>query len=130
MSRKFYKEDNEDLPAIIYVEEIQDGFTEITNETELKRLYIGLYKQREIDGLNYFEDFRAGLMMDILSGLYTIPQVFELENHIKNLQSELIAGSWLTAQSTNSNLPLSGIYTQVFKDEIGSYINNYIINNY
>lgn len=130
MSRKFYKENIENLPAIDYANTSPIGFTEITDATELKRLYIGLYKQREIDGMNYFEDFRAGLMMDILSGIYTIQEVFELENHIKNLQSEIIAGSWLTAQTTNSNLTLLGIYTQEMKDEIQDYINNYIEANY
>lgn len=130
MSRKFYKEDNENIPAISYANVLPVGFTEITDEVELKRLYIGLYKQREIDGVNYFEDFRAGLMMDILNGVYTVAEVFELENHIKNLQTEIINGSWLTAQSTNDSLLLLGIYNQEMKDEIALYLSNYIIENY
>lgn len=130
MSRKFYKEDSESLPAIAYELLKPDNFIQITDLNELKILYIGLYKQREIDGINYFEEFRAGLMMDIISGTYTVAEIFELENHIKNLQYEIISGSWLTAQSTISNLSLLGIFTQEMKEGIQDYINNYISKNY
>ena len=128
--RKFYKEDNQSIPAIVYELSNPSGYTEITDNSELKRLYIGLYKQREIDGLNYFEDFRAGLVMDIISGTYTDLEVFSLETHIKYLQDEIILGNWLTAQNINSNLSLIGIYNQTMKDEIQNYIDNYILNNY
>jgi len=128
--RKFYKEDNESIPAIVYELSNPSGFTEITDNAELKSLYIGLYRQREIDGLNYFEDFRANLIMDIISGTYTDLEVFSLETHIKYLQDEIILGNWLTSQNINLNLSLSGIYDQVMKDEIQNYIDTYITNNY
>lgn len=128
--RKFYKEDNEIIPAIVYELSNPSGYTEINDNAELKRLYIGLYKQREIDGLNYFEDFRAGLIMDIIAGTYTDLEVFALETHVKYLQDEIIIGNWLTAQNINSNLSLNGIYDQTMKDEIQLYINDYILNNY
>ena len=128
--RKFYKEDNESIPAIVYELSNPSGYTEITDNSELKRLYIGLYKQREIDGLNYFEDFRADLIMKIMAGTYTNLEVFALETHIKYLQDEIILGNWLTSQNINLNLSLSGIYDQVMKDEIQNYIDTYITNNY
>jgi len=130
MARKFYKEDNESIPAIVYELSQPVDYTEITDSEELKRLYIGLYKQREIDGLNYFDDFRASIMMDIIAGTYTETEVFNLETHIKNLQDEVILGNWLTAQNTNNNLALSGIYDQAMKDEIQTYIDDYVQNNY
>lgn len=128
--RKFYKEDNEIIPAIVYELSNPSGYTEINDNAELKRLYIGLYKQREIDGLNYFEDFRADLIMKIISGTYNELEVFGLETHLKYLQDEIILGNWLTAQNINSNLSLNGIYDQTMKDEIQNYIDNYILNNY
>ena len=130
MPRKFYKEDNEIIPAIVYELTTPSGFTEITDNEELKRLYIGLYKQREIDGSSYFEDFRADLIMGIIAGTHTDLEVFSLETHVKYLQDEIILGNWLTAQNINTNLSLSGIYNQVMKDEIQNYIDTYISNNY
>ncbi len=128
--RKFYKEDNESIPAIVYELTKPIGYTEITDNSELKILYIGLYKQREIDGINYFEDFRADLIMKIMDGTYTDIEVFALESHIKYLQDEIILGNWLTSQNINLNLSLVGVYNQTMKDEIQNYINNYIETNY
>lgn len=130
MPRKFYKEANEIIPAIVYELNKPSGFTEITENEELKMLYIELYKQREIDGSSYFEDFRADLIMDIIAGTYTDLEVFSLETHVKYLQDEIILGNWLTAQNINTNLSLNGIYDQVMKDEIQNYIDTYITNNY
>jgi len=130
MSRKFYKEEGEQIPAIDYSESQPTGYVLITEESELKRLYIGLYKDRQIDGTNYFEDFRADLIMKIIDGTYTSLEVFSLENHIKYLQDEIILGNWLTSQNINTNLSLSGIYDQIMKDEIQNYIDDYVLNNY
>ena len=56
--------------------------------------------------------------------------MFSLESHIKDLYDQLNNGWWLTAQNTNTNLTLSGIYTQAMKDEIQGVINTYVTNNY
>jgi hypothetical protein len=130
MARSFYKENNEVLAAIEFVETQPEGFTLITDESELKRLYISLYKQREIDGINYFEDFRAKIMLNVINGIHTDLEAFNLESHIKYLQDEIIIGNWLTAQNINQNLALSGIYDQAMKDEIQIKIDNYVLNNY
>ena len=130
MSRKFYKKEGEQVPAIDYSESQPTGYVLITEESELKRLYIGLYKDRQIDGTNYFEDFRADLIMKIIDETYTSLEVFSLENHVKYLQDEIILGNWLTAQNINTNLSLSGIYDQIMKDEIQNYIDDYVLNNY
>lgn len=130
MARSFYKEDNQAIPAIVYELTQPSGYTQITDSEELKRLYIGLYNQRHQDGISYFDDFRANIMMDIIAGTYTALDAFNLENHIKYLQDEIILGNWLTAQNINSNLALSGIYDQTMKDEIQTYIDVYVTNNY
>lgn len=130
MARSFYKEDNQAIPAIAYELTQPSGYTQITDNEELKRLYIGLYNQRQQDGISYFDDYRANIMMDIIAGTYTETEVFNLETHIKNLQDEVILGNWLTAQNTNNNLALSGIYNQAMKDQIQSDIDDYVSNNY
>lgn len=130
MARKFYKEDNELIPAIVYELSQPIDYTEITDSEELKLLYIGLYQQRQQDGISYFEGFRSSIMMDVIAGTYTEIEVFNLEIHIKYLQDEVILGNWLTAQNVNSNMALSGIYDQAMKDEIQIYIDDYVENNY
>ena len=130
MARSFYKEDNQTIPAIVYELTQPSGYTQITDNEELKRLYIGLYNQRGQDGVDYFDDFRANIMMNIIAGTYTSLDAFNLENHIKYLQDEIILGNWLTAQNINANLALSGIYDQAMKDEIQTYISDYVLNNY
>jgi len=130
MSRKFYIENNEAIPAIQYVETQPTGFSLITDANTLKELYVKQYNTRATDGQNYFNDFRANIMLDIINLVYTPEQVFVLENHLKNLIEEIINGNWLTAQNTNLNLALDGIYTQAMKDQIQNHINDYVTNNY
>ena len=130
MARSFYKEDGEAIPAIQFVETQPVGYTLITDTTELRRCYVNQYRQRELDGRDWFEEFRSDLMMDIISAVYTPTEVFLLEQHLKALTENVIAGSWLTAQSISTNLVLSGIYDQVMKDEIQNRIDIYVTNNY
>jgi hypothetical protein len=91
---------------------------------------MGLYEGRSNDGFSYFEDFRGDLIIKHVQGVYTYAQINDLEIHVKLVQDELILGNWLTAQSANQNLSLSGIYNQTMKDEISDYINSYILENY
>lgn len=130
MARKFWKEDNEAIPAIQFELTQPVGFTEITDASEIKTLYIGKYGQRIDDGQEYVLDFTADKYIDVLNGVYTDVEVFALESHIKDLYGELNNGWWLTAQNTNSSLSLSGIYNQAMKDSIQGIIDDYVTNNY
>ena len=130
MARKFYKENNEAIPAIKFDNSLPVGFTEITDETEIKRLYKIQYGYRISDGKNFVLDFTTDKYVDVLNGTYTEAEVFALENHIKDLYDQLNNGWWLTAQNTNSVLILDGIYNQAMKDSIQTVINEYVTNNY
>lgn len=130
MSRKFYIEDNEAIPSIVFENSAPIGFTEIIDQNKLKELYQLKYNERTKDGHDYYNSLRTDLYLDIVNGTVTDTDAFLLENHVKNLKDELISGNWLTAQYVNSNLALSGIYNQVMKDEIQNYIDNYVLNNY
>ena len=130
MARQFYKEDGEAIPAIKFEDSQPAGYTLITDTTELRKLYIEKYAEREYWGKHWFEEFRADLMMDIITGTYTPTEVFALETHLEHLTNVILEGSWLTAQNISTNLTLSGIYDQTMKDEIQAYIDNYVTNNY
>ncbi len=130
MARKFYKEDNQAIPAIVF-ENVQPlGFTLITDAAEIKALYLTQYQLRIDDGQSWVLDFTADRYIDVLNEVYTTAQVFELENHIKNLYDELNNGWWLSAQNTNQNLTLSGIYDQTMKDQIQAILDTYVTDNY
>jgi len=130
MARKFYKEDNQQIPAIEFVEVQPVGFSEITDAEEIKRLYVLEYNKRKTDGQQFVIDFTADLYIDVLSGTYTETEVFLLETHIGEIYSDLNNGWWLTAQNASQSLALSGIYTQTMKDEIQAILDNYVNDNY
>jgi len=130
MSRSFYIEDNEAMPAVKYEETQPTGYTLIADNTMLKDCYIKLYRKRAGDGVAWFEEFRADLMMKILDSTYTPAEVFLLEQHLEHLTANVIGGNWLTAQYFAAALPLSGIFDQTMKDEIEAVIAAYIAENY
>jgi hypothetical protein len=130
MSRKFYKENIEILPAIKFELTAPVGFTEITDAAEIKRLYILQYQKRILDGKNFVLDFTADMYINVINGVYTSLEVFELENHIKDIYDQLNNGFWLTAQNTNQNLSLLGIYTDQMKNDIQTILDNYVNENY
>ena len=130
MHRKFYKEDNDPIPAIKFALSKPAGFTEITDESEIKSLYLKQYQTRISDGQTCAQNFIVELYIQVINGTYSEQEAFDVELHTKNLYLDINSGWWLTAQNTNLNLPLSGIYDQVLKDEIQGLIDNYIQNNY
>ena len=130
--RKFYIEDSVEVgeAGIVFELTKPKGYTEITDVDKIKELYMRQYKYRINDGKEYVLEFTANRYVDILNETYSQSEVFALEAHIKDLYLDLSNGWWLTAQNTNSNLSLSGIYTQVMKDEIQALIDDYVTNNY
>jgi hypothetical protein len=130
MPRKFYKENGEQIPAIVFELDAPVGFTEITEQDEIKTLYILQYQYRIQDGQKFVLDFTADVYIDVLNGVYSDIEAFELEAHIKELYNELNNGLWLTAKNTNSNLEVLGVYTQELKDEIQAILDAYVFANY
>ena len=130
MPRKFYKKNNEAIPAIKFELSQPVGFTEITDQEEIKELYLRQYQYRILDGQEYVQDFTANTYIKVINGIYTDQEAFQLEGHIKELYQELNNGCWLTAQNTNTNLELLGIYDQILKDEIQEKLDLYVSENY
>jgi len=57
MAKKFYKEDNEAIPAIRFELTNPTGFTEITDTEELDKLYISRLRNMKRLGVAYLENF-------------------------------------------------------------------------
>jgi len=130
MPRKFYKENDEQIPAIVFELDAPVGFTEITEQEEIKTLYILQYQYRIEDGKSYVLDFTTDVYINVLNGVYSDIEAFELEAHIKELYNELNNGLWLTAKNTNTNLEVLGVYTQELKDQIQAILDSYVFENY
>jgi len=130
MARKFFSENGEAIPAIKFENTKPAGYTEITDDIVLQRLYVSKYTERQTDGAAYYNEFRADLYLKIINGTYTNAEGFALEAHLSGLKNEIITGNWLTAQNTTAGLPLSGIYDQTLKDEIQADIDGYVALNY
>jgi len=130
--RNFYIENSVEVgeAGIVFELSKPKGYTEITDTDKIKELYMRQYKYRINDGKEYVLEFTASRYVDILNETYSQSEVFVLETHIKDLYLDLNNGWWLTAQNTNSNLALSGIYDKTMKDEIQSVIDDYVTNNY
>lgn len=132
MAKKFYKENIQSIPAILYVEEGSEptGWLEITDPDEIKRETKKLYIQRSNDGKALYESIRADLAGMYNSGDLTIADAHSIEIKLINAKSFLITGDWATAQYEMSLITVGGAYTQELNDDITGQINNYIILNY
>jgi len=137
MAKKFWVEEEAiNVPSIVFSETqpspSADGkaFVELTDPVIIKERYLTQYSYRIEDGKKYILDFTADRYIDVINGVYTEAEAFALEAHIKDIYAELNNGWWLTAQNTNSNLALSGIYDQAMKDSIQAIIDSYVLENY
>ena len=105
------------------------GFTLVTG-SENQLLWRSKYEERREDGQRYYTETQADLYLSILNGTYTSAEVFLFESYTKELSAIINTGNWLTAQSYISTLTLSGIFSITKKEEITTYINRYISDNY
>lgn len=130
MARKYYIEDGENIPAIVFDETAPAGFSLITEVAKLKDLHAQRYHLQRIDGEAYFESFQASLYLKIVDATYTVAEVVALESHIEPISKEISKGSWLTAQAVITTFPLSGIFNAAFRTEIKTDIDTYVTDNY
>ena len=88
MPRKFYKEDNEAIPAIKFELSQPAGFTEITDQAEIKELYLRQYHYRMLEGQEYVQDVTADTYIKALNGLYTDVEAFHIESNTQDLNKQ------------------------------------------
>lgn len=110
--------------------------SDVDHVYETKQLYI----PREEDGLNYYEEWRAGLIVDYDALTLTEENINYIENKLFVVTSKILTGDWLTAHYeihnnvlTNETVTQADIdegYTQARHDAVSTYIDDYIDTNY
>ena len=142
MERKFYKEDNQAIPEIIYSETQppvnSDGnsYTEITDQNELDDLYFKLNKKLIKDGKDYVSRFKVeNFSVKYIEGLITDQNVDYLYNKLSQLLIRLEDGSWKAALfylnnhlNTITQTDIDNGYTQEIHDKMINDITTYLEN--
>jgi len=134
--QKFYKEDNEEIPAIKYTDTQPVGFTEITNQEELVILYLNLNKKLKHDGAQYVAEFKVSTFGFLYrDGILLDANVDYLYNKLTQLLLRLEDGNWNSAKyllenelSTISQEDIDNGYTQSVHDDLLNDITTYINN--
>jgi len=134
--KKFYKEDNESIPAIKYADTQPVGFTEITDEDEISLLYLKQNKKLKADGIDYVAVLKIdNFGVPYRDGTLTDANVNYLYNKLPQLIMRLEDGNWESAKyllenelNTISQNDIDNGYTQAVHDgilnDITTYINN------
>ena len=134
MAKKFYKEDGETIPSVVYVETPPAGFTEIVDQDELTRLYLQLNKRMKEDGLDYVSKFKVdNFGIKYRDGTLTEANVDYLYNKLVQLILRLEDGNWASALhhlnntlNTPTQTDIDNGYTQEVHDNIVADITNYL----
>ena len=99
MEKKFYKEDNEPIPSIVYSETQPIGFSEITDQYELSGLYLKQNNKMKQLGRDYVSSFKVssfGLLYR--DGTLTDANVHYLYNKLTQLLLRLEDGNFDSAK--------------------------------
>ena len=140
--KRFYKEENEPIPEIIY-SEIQpptnaegNNYVLIEDNDELNALYYKLNSKMKIDGEEYAASFKVVTFGQAYrDGLITASNVDYLYTKLSGLIIRLNDGNWDAAiyhlQNSLNIITQEDIdngYTQEIHDKIETDFNNYINN--
>ena len=140
--KRFYKEENEPIPEIIYSENQPatnsegNDYTLITDEEELNALYYKLNSKMKNDGEEYAASFKVVTFGQAYrDGLITASSVDYLYTKLSGLIIRLNDGNWDAAlyhlQNSLNTITQEDIdngYTQEIHDQIETDFNNYINN--
>jgi len=109
-------------PGAEYIEELDDA-VKIEHIKEP-------YGQREADGLFYFRQIRAEIVLDYYKGNLSIDDVFGIEAKLREVNYILILGDWLTAQNELQSVTVTPPLSQALYDQINNHMTQYISDNY
>jgi len=140
--KRFYKEQNQSIPEIIYSETQPEtnsegnDYTLITDEEELNALYYKLNSKMKNDGQEYAASFKVVTFGQAYrDGLITASNVDYLYTKLSGLIIRLNDGNWDAAlyylQNSLNIITQEDIengYTQEIHDQIETDFNNYINN--
>jgi len=140
MEKKFYKEDNQAIPEIIYSETQPpvnadgNGYTEITDQAKLSELHLKLNNNMKQLGRDYVSSFKVssfGLLYR--DGTLTDANINYLYNKLTQLLLRLEDGNFDSAKfllenelNTITQDDIDNGYTQAIHDQILNDINNYL----
>jgi hypothetical protein len=134
MEKKFYKEDNEPIPSIVYSETQPVGYSEITDQAKLSELYLKLNNNMKQLGRDYVSSFKVssfGLLYR--DGTLTDANINYLYNKLTQLLLRLEDGNFDSAKfllenelNTITQDDIDNGYTQAIHDQILNDITNYL----
>lgn len=118
MSKKWWKEDNETIPAILFQELQPNGFSEITDPNELTQLRIRLNNDYKRWGIDYFTDFKISYFGNKLkSGELDESNINYIYDRLESVIFRLVNGDIEQALWKLNN----GILPITTTDEINGY---------
>jgi len=89
------------------------------------------YQKYQNDGVEYFNEVRANLVLDYKTGVRTTSDIFYIESKIESVTNKIMKGDWMTASYVMTNeVVFDTVLDEVFYNDILNYINNYIAENY
>lgn len=126
MSRKFYKEENEIIPAIKYSDVQPSGYIEVIEENELNQLYVERLRGMRIFGLEYIESFSVEKFgSNYRDGILTAENVDYILNRLSHVilllsQGFIEQSVWNLQNKINviTQTDIDNGYTQIIHDEI------------
>jgi len=132
--KKFYKEDNEDIPSIVYSDVQPNGFSEITDPLELNALYLKQNNKMKQLGQDYVSNFKvSNLGVLYRDGALTDANVHYLYNKLTQLLLRLEDGNFDSAKfllenelNTITQDDIDNGYTQAIHDQILNDVTNYL----
>jgi hypothetical protein len=118
-------------------QEMVDFFIENLSDEEIKNQHIYTtmlrYEQHKLDGWNYYQRFRAGLVWEIDNGVLTVQQAFLIENYL-SIGYDKIAqnGDWMTAsyKLKRISLPTAHEFVRIYLNSAIIILDSYIEMNY
>lgn len=131
--KNFYKEDNQDNPAIVYSETQPEGFTVVGVE-ESKLLLLNnelrLIKQRKIDGISAYQSALASMRLERLENLidhstYSTFVYIPMEAIVNAVNK----GSWIDAYDFINEVVSNQYLSEIKLTEFRQIISNYIVNS-
>ena len=88
------------------------------------------YRQREVDGVDYYNSVRTDIMLLYLAGSITVLDALYIETKYSHAKELIRSGDWLTAQAELANVVVEGALTQEIYDDIKAGIDQYVLDNY
>lgn len=109
------------LDAVIAAHEVIPSLAEQIKAT---------YSKHAQNGKAFFDDYRAHLIAEMMSGAYTEAQIINIDKHLVYVKSFILSGDWKTAKSKLQETPTTADFLQLEKDYLLNEIQTYIYINY